>query len=514
MAPTIFLDNINPVPFEDVFCQYVEKFCENNYLEISPILINKLQRELLKELSSYAEVTIHLELENFIKLGGHNFDDFCKKIKTSLATSYPILNDKLKTKTENFSNYIFKIISCFQKDKKEIIETFNLKNNTRNLKVLDIDLSLGDGHNGESTAVVKLSDGTKLIFKPRNIEITTAYNSFIEWIKLNLEINLKTFKILDKETYGWLEFVDSKEVTYQEDLQNYYYNTGVLLAVTMVLGSKDYHRENIIASCKNPVLVDHETIIQPYLQNNSVFSWDKVHKIPEFSVLESALIVNSEIGIPKELVGFGIRGYLEIMEPEKKIINQNSIDSKRVIHFRTRRLVEKNVPKYNGNYVFASEYKEDFKNGFCAAYDLLLKSKRELKSINSPIEEFKNKEVRYVWRPTFVYSKILKYLRNPAFMVSNEAYETKLYELLSKAYKGDHMDEYRFILDFEMKQMLNGDIPIFSLKSTDNFLEGNTNFRIFERNCMENIHYRIDKLSKEHKKEQIKYIENWLNIQI
>jgi hypothetical protein len=58
-------------------------------------------------------------------------------------------------------------------------------------------------------------------------------------------------------------------------------------------------------------------------------------------------------------------------------------------------------------------------------------------------------------------------------MLGFEAYQSKLYELLSKAYKGEHMIEYRFILDFEMKQMLNRDIPIFSLKSTEKFLEGN-----------------------------------------
>ena len=97
-------------------------------------------------------------------------------------------------------------------------------------------------------------------------------------------------------------------------------------------------------------------------------------------------------------------------------------------------------------------------------------------------------------------------------MLSFEAYQSKLYDLLSKAYKGEHMNEYQFILDFEMKQMLNGDIPIFSLGSNEIYLEGNTSFKIFERNCLENIYHRIDLLSEEHKNEQIGYIDKWLNI--
>jgi len=60
--------------------------------------------------------------------------------------------------------------------------------------------------------------------------------------------------------------------------------------------------------------------------------------------------------------------------------------------------------------------------------------------------------------------------------------------------------------------MLNGDIPIFSLNSLDNFLEGNKSFKIFEYNCIENIHKRIDLLSEEHKNEQIEYINRWIQI--
>lgn len=513
MKQTYFLDKIEFLPFIEIVGQYAEKSINCEHAEMPILLSDKLQDNLLEELSYYAEVTLQLELEKFVKLGGSNFDTFCKKIKPSLAKSYPLLHDKLRTKSDNLSNYIFKILNRFQEDKKSIIDTFNLSNINQNLKVVDIESSLGDAHNGEGTALVKLSDGTKLIYKPRNIEVTNSYNAFLDWLNVKLNLDLKTFKILHRENYGWIEFVEHEDICCEEELQEYYYKAGALLSITMLLGSKDYHRENIIASGKNPVLVDHETIIQPCLQNDSLFSWEKVYKIPKFSVLESALIVNSEIGFPKELVGFGIGGYLEITEPDNILINQNTLDSKRLIRFKTRKLVDKNVPIYKGQYVFANQYKELLKKGFSTVYDLFLKSKEELKSDSSPLRQFRNKEVRYVWRPTFVYFKILKYLRNPAFMSSSEAYESKLYELLSKAYKGEHMDEYRFILDFEMKHMLNGDIPIFTLGSTENFLEGNTNFKIFEQNCIENIYHRIELLSEEHKNEQIYYIDNWLNIQ-
>ena len=103
-------------------------------------------------------------------------------------------------------------------------------------------------------------------------------------------------------------------------------------------------------------------------------------------------------------------------------------------------------------------------------------------------------------------------MRGASFMASFEAYHSKLYDLLSKAFKEKDTEEHRFILDFEMKQMLNGDIPIFSLDSLDNFLEGNESLKIFEHNCIENINYGLDVLSPKHKEEQLEYIERWASM--
>ncbi len=294
-------------------------------------------------------------------------------------------------------------------------------------------------------------------------------------------------------------------------MQEYYFKAGVLLAVTYLLGSKDCHRENVIASDKNPVIIDHETIIQPFLSNQSIRSWDEKHKISLFSVLESVLIINIDIGVPMDFAGYGIKGNLQVTDLEKKVINPNTIDSKRVTRFVNRQLVEKNIPKYRDKYIFVNDYSKRFVEGFSATYDLFLNSKDELKSSSSPIEAFKNKEVRYVWRPTFVYLKILKYMRSATLMSSFETYNSKLVELLSKAYTQENMKDYRFILDFELKQILNGDVPIFSLKSLDNFLDGNESFKLFEYNCIENIKKRIDILSTDHKKEQLEFIQHWIN---
>lgn len=496
------------IPFVEVILPYTESFANNSDFELSILVKNKLERKLLEELSSVVEVTLQSELDNFIENGNSNFDEFIEKMDLSLAIDYPVLDEILRIKSNNFSNHIHNIITRFQEEIKNIESTFNLNG----IKIVDIDVSLGDGHNGEGTALVYLSDGTKLIYKPRNIGITNSYNSFIDWVNFKLKTDLKIFKILDFKDYGWIEFVNYEKISSEKNLQEYYYKAGILLAVTLLLGSKDCHHENVIASGKNPVMIDHETIIQPFFNDQSFRIWDVQHKIPPFSVLESFLIVNPDKGTPLDIVGYGVKGNIEVTELEKKVINSNTIDSKRTVRFTTRKIIDKNIPEFEDKCIFVNDYREYFINGFSIAYDMFIDSKKELLSNSSPLESFRNNQVRYVWRPTFVYFKILKYMRAASFMASFEEYNSKLRYLLSKAFQGENMEKYKFILDFEMKQMLNGDIPIFSLHSTDKFLEGNESLKIFEYNCFQNIFHRINLLSVAHKKDQLGYITKWLNM--
>lgn len=498
-------ENFKEIPFVEIILPYTEIFVNKVDIELSPFIKDKLECKLLEELSYLSEVTLQSELDKFIANGNSSFEEFTEIMISSLVIHYPVLDKKLKIKSRDFSNHIHRIIARFYKDIKNIQSTFNLKN----INIVDIDVFLGDGHNGEGTSCVYLSDGTRLIYKPRNIGITHSYNSFVSWVNCKIKTDLKIFNVLDCGDYGWIEFVHYEAASSETDLGEYYYKAGVLLAVTLLLGSKDCHHDNLIASGKNPVLIDHETIIQPFFNNKSFRSWDDQFRIPSFSVLESVLIVNQDTGSPLDIVGYGVRGHIEVSDLERKVTNPNTINSKITTRLVTRKVAGKNIPVFEGKYIFVHDYKEYFINGFSIAYDMFTNSKEELRSEKSPIKLFMKNEARYVWRPTFIYFKILKYMRLASFMSSYEAYYSKLHDLLSKAFKGENRQEYNHVLDFEMKQMLNGDIPIFSLDSLDDFLDNNKSLKVFEYSCLENIEHRIELLSHKHKEEQIGYIMQW-----
>ncbi|SMP25634.1 type 2 lanthipeptide synthetase LanM [Chryseobacterium profundimaris] len=500
---------LDKIPFVDIFPSYTESFLsEVKKMNVSITLMDKFHVTLLQQLSSIAEVTLQEELDFFKKNQSGDYEQFVGNTRLILEEKYPVLDLILKRTTTNYLLHIRNIFSNFSKDFNCIAETFSL-NTHKNITIEDIDADLGDGHSGESTALVTLSGGTKLIYKPRNIEITNAYNRFISWLNSKLNTDLKTLKYIAFEHYGWLEFAAYEPVHSSGELKEYYYKAGILLAAAFLLGSKDCHYENIIACGRNPIIIDHETIVQPVLSDLSLRTWDEQHKAPLFSVLESMLIVNKDTGSPVEYAGFGNNGSLEVMNLEKQIISPNSIDCKRDTRFIFRKLIKNNVPVYYDNPVFANDYKNYFIKGFSAAYDTFIMYREELNSLYSPLKSFENKKIRYVWRPTFVYFRILQYMRGASFMKSFETYSSKLYALMSKAYQKEGTENYHFILDHEMKQMLNGDIPFFMLNSLDCHLEENS-FRIFKYNSLENIQQRLKLLSTDHKNQQIEYISKWL----
>ncbi|AEE48585.1 type 2 lanthipeptide synthetase LanM [Haliscomenobacter hydrossis] len=502
---------LRSVPFVEVLLPYTERLLAEIDSEVPLRLVDKLHATLLSNMSFVAEVTLQEELDQFIISGQRSYQRFVAETIVSLESKYPVLDEILKNIASNYLNHIQNICTNLRKDWLQLAAVFSLEASAYS-GIRDIDTSLGDGHHGEGTALITLVDGTKLIYKPRNIDTALAYNSFLSWVNHKLGTNLKTIKCISCGSYGWLAFIPNEGVDTPEELSMYYYQAGILLAVTLLLGSKDCHFENVIASGKYPVIIDHETIIQPVLSKQSVRTWDEQHQIPYCSILESMLIVNRDRGVPLAFAGYGIKGKTEAMELVKQVVHANSIDSKRSNHFLSRKLVKENIPTYEGQYVFANDYKHNLISGFSAAYDMFMASREELFAEDSPILAFANQNVRYVWRPTYVYFRILKYLRKASFMGSFASYRSKLYELIAKAYQKGNMEDYRFILAYEIDQLLKGDIPLFNVNSSKHHLLGNETIQTFQYDCIENIKNRISLFSPEHKGEQIEYITNWLRI--
>ncbi len=142
-------------------------------------------------------------------------------------------------------------------DNDENINIWNIKECTT---------ELSDRHEDSSTVIIiSFKNNKKIIYKPRSLWIDVLYSEIIEKINSNIKnIELKNVLSLNKENYWWQEFIEEKECKNKRDIETYYTNQWVNLALIYLLWWWDFHNENIISHSKYPVLIDLETIIQPW----------------------------------------------------------------------------------------------------------------------------------------------------------------------------------------------------------------------------------------------------------
>ncbi len=363
---------------------------------------------------------------NLATLSNINLNELLDE-RTNVFGVYPVLESLITLQAKKISNHLSCIKDAFYND----IDTLKLQQivSKNSSSISNIDFSAGDFHSGRSTSIVTTNSDTKLVFKPTNGKITDAFNSLLDWINIYHNLGNYKFKVLTRANYHWLEFVEQKPVDSKDQLVNYYKRAGYITCITYVLNSLDYHFENVICNGDLPVLIDHETIIQPHFSAKiqSLFrSFDD--KSLSDTVLSSKLLPNtlykSNIGLSTGICGFGWDKEQSKMAIKTQGVNRFTKDWKMVTKFVRQDLFKHNIPECNGRKVYLTEHLVDFLDGFELCYKLFLEKRYFLVfDEQSPLTLFDDCDIRYVWRPTNVYTKILEKTKLAKNLISKVIYE-------------------------------------------------------------------------------------------
>lgn len=128
-----------------------------------------------------------------------------------------------------------------------------------------IEDGLSDSHGG-ARFVKKLSlkHGEVLIYKPRDCGALACLQQLLAYVRLHSSCSLHAVPpCLNRNGYGWVAFVDRSECTSEAEVRAYYERAGELLALLYLLRTNDAHYENVIATSKEPLLIDGDTILYP-----------------------------------------------------------------------------------------------------------------------------------------------------------------------------------------------------------------------------------------------------------
>ena len=520
-----FLDFIQPEIQKtvDELLECIEPLLSNSTLKTTEnYLSNFIVHDLLSPLLSLVTPTIALEFNSIQARGyliGETADEryqyFNQQLclpenKQQLFSKYSLLLEKT---TKIFNNFKSSYTVFFQ----SLVRDFDVINKRffdKTDLLLDDICSSGDGHNGgHSTKILtfkQVDTNFKLIYKPHSLQLDMAMHHFYGWLNSKNDLPFMTYKILDRDDYGWCEFIEYKSCVSREEVERYYQRLGGVLAVSYVLCGYDLHCENIIAHGEYPVVIDNECFLTPFFVQNKT-------RQQKFRPLVSNILIlpqqsnNKDEDAKFELSAMGSDKASKTIKA-KVWDNYGSADIK---------LVKKdlpvpenyNIPKINDDKINISDYHHYFISGFTFFYNLLLANTEELLSEQSPLDYFCNKDdskiySRIIFRATQDYYILKQNSSHPRLLYNIDEHEDYLTKNLNNnRYKSE------LATAAESTSLKNMDIPYFYCKSDGkNIYSGDKSLLNIELELsgLDTVKLALSKLSQQDLNLQLVIIKNTL----
>ncbi|MCY7791980.1 type 2 lanthipeptide synthetase LanM family protein [Bacillus haynesii] len=440
-----------------------------------------------------------------------------KKKRLEILCKYPVLARVLCEFILNHIDSITEAVMRFSNDSKEISTIFGFQEGDR---LASLSLQLGDSHNGgRSVMVFHYASNKKIVYKPRSLSVDLHFQQLLHWINNKGECrNLRTLKILNKNEYGWQEYVEYKVCQSKREISRFYERQGKYIAILYLLNATDFHFENLIACGEHPVLIDLEGLVQNTakdLQDESSAYNIAFNKLID-SVLSTGMLPVTYIR--SNVLGFDISG---LGGDKGQPTGQNTFtlenaqtDKIKLVKVEALSEGSKNKPFLeNEKVVSPSQFSSEIIKGFRDIYSLFIQHKKELLSSNSPLSRFKNDRVRVILRSTQVYSTFLDSSYHPDYLKDGYSREKLINFLwLGRKSRTTHQD----VIMYECRDVIKGDIPYFycHTDSVDLYHPlGKVKRNFFEISNYECLMKKANSLNKSDMEMQIELIQNSLAAQ-
>ncbi|MBK5246750.1 MAG: DUF4135 domain-containing protein [Peptostreptococcaceae bacterium] len=481
-----------------------ELFSKEALSQMSEILILGLYNLVYKTISEKLRIFI-LRKESFGFLMNLKDED-CMRYMTlykkelldggwkEIFLEYPVLPRIMTTVINNWIDNM-ELFSIHLKEDLKYLE--NELNDKKTLgKVETVKGSISDAHNkGKGVIIVGFEAGSRIVYKPRNLQIDIAYKSLVDSLMdMKFPYELIAPKALNFENHGWIEFIEYKALDSRNKAKDFYYRAGALLCLVYAMGGNDFHGENMIASGEQPVLIDLETII----------SYKMIQLNEEYENMKEAqdfvdIIQESVLGI----------GFLPVW-----LTTSNDI----CIDFGALTgNIATSMPSFEGQTLKALEYRSELLEGFGKAYDFFITNK-DLVYDNIIKAFFSESPLRIILRPTNVYAKMLYHTVSPEILKDGFLYSVEM-ERFAPAYliKVDDQKVKKLwdMFLYERDSLEERDIPIFYGLANERNIK-NSESILYEDYFMDSVIDRIKKkllrLGRDDKERQLDFIKESLSI--
>lgn len=472
--------------------------------------IESLVKKLTRVTSRVLVLELHYAKENNTltadssKLRYEEFSTYLRddKFRDKIFDKYPRLKQVIKNSCEFCIENIRLFCERYSRDVELIKSTFfSGSNNT----LISLELGAGDSHNkGKNVAIASFSDGSKIVYKPRCIEIEEKFYSLLDSFNHQLpKLYLHRPKTITKNGYGWVEFVSYESCPSPKAFPEFYFRLGALNAVLYAFHSTDIHYENIIAHGSQPVLVDLESLFQPVIGQEPAPPQDPF-SVLDIGILPTKLsLADSKNGHDYSALGATSNQSANIVYPSW--INEGT-DEIQLDYKTTSFQKAQSIPYHNQQDANPGDYAHEFIAGFIHLYRFIERNKEQLIEPNGELEQFDHVKSRVIFRDTGLYYNYLSSLSHPDTL-SDEALTKQCLGILDIGVCSEFCESN--LTKLEQVSLCRDDIPYFwtepASKTVQN-IDGELT-DILPKSGKELARERIQSLGKQDLENQIKLIK-------
>lgn len=415
-----------------------------------------------------------------------------------VLTKYPVLARLISLTITNWTNNLVEFAQHLRADQRELESTFNDGN--RFGKVTRIEADVSDVHNkGKSVFILTFSSGVKIVYKPRSLAIDRAWTKWVHYMEQNgLPYHLITPKVMDRNEYGWMEFIEHKPLSKKADVNAFYFRAGVLLGTVYAFGGNDFHYENIIACGAHPILVDTETLL---LHKVKPFDWDE-------NGASASQIANDVLNDSVLRTGM-----LPMWRTNKKgeAMDWGALTGKGE--------GKQNLPIYDGELLDVKAYEDQLIRGVEWVFTLIRKNSEQLLADDSPVLDiFGDCLFRFLIRNSQIYGDVLEHTAKPEFLQDGLLFSLEI-ERMAAAYllsaPDESLKDLWNIFVSERDALEERDIPIFYGKARELTVRDGTKLLhsgYFMESAIDNAKNLMKKMDKKDQIFQIDLIKTSLSM--
>lgn len=410
-----------------------------------------------------------LSILNDLLAGGSIAENNARRFANSLRADglagffggYPVLARLVTTCIQDWVESLSEFFRRLQSDMPAIAKVFGY-NDVELQNVTAGSMGLSDRHNHGRTVIdLTFNGGLRLIYKPRQLSLDVAYYRLLLWLNDQTGVlDSKILRVIEREGYGWVEYVAHCPCSDEEAVGRYYMRAGGLLAVFYLLGGGDAHFENVIACGEYPVLIDLETALQAdvkFFQDSryQVRAFLKANDLLAQSVLHTGLLPNWVLSPDKAAYDVsGIAGPRRHDDSTAGACAKSGFGSFGSSH---------NLPLLAGQPVLPFSFADEVAVGFAAVYRCLQEAARELYIPGGLLTAFTGQPFRFIFRATRVYDQLIGSLTRPELLTDGAAWSIGADVLARIILKPQVQDYFLWpLIQAEIEAIARLDIPYFT----------------------------------------------------